>query len=74
MNDQKDQETMQKLLPAWRKALLGVHEAGRKVVEFVTMPFTWVLEQVNGTADWKAMEARLDRVETQQQSDVSQQA
>jgi hypothetical protein len=74
MNDQKDQETMQKLLPTWRKALLSVHETGRKVVEFVTIPFTWLSDQINGTADWKATEARLDRAEARKQSDVSQQA
>lgn len=60
MNEQKDQDTIRKLLPTWRQFCLNMHDALRKSAEFVCTPFTWFMDQVNGTADWKAMEARLD--------------
>lgn len=60
MNEQKDQDTMRKLLPTWRRVCLNVHETLRKGVEFVCIPFTWLLEQANGTADFRAAEARYD--------------
>ncbi|MFS6835652.1 hypothetical protein, partial [Staphylococcus aureus] len=63
IENQKDQDTIQKLLPPWRKFLLSTHEMFRKVANVVLIPAVWLLEQFDGTADWKTREAYLDEVE-----------
>lgn len=63
MENEKDQETIQKLLPLWRKLCLGTHELFQKVAAVGLAPINWVKDQIDGTADWKTMEAKLDEAD-----------
>ena len=49
----KDEAIVERLCPWWRQGMLNAHSAIIKVAEFVAYPFTWVLNQFNGTADFK---------------------
>lgn len=51
------------LCPEWRKALLAAHAVIVKVSDFVATPVTYLFDQFNGTAEWKAREADMDKVQ-----------
>lgn len=51
------------LCPEWRKALLAAHEVIVKVSNFIATPVTYLFDQFNGTAEWKAREADMDKVQ-----------
>lgn len=60
--EELDAIDLKALCPEWRKALLTAHSVIVRVSDFVVTPVTYLFEQVNGTAEWKAREADMDKV------------
>jgi len=63
MNDQRDEATMRKLCTPLRALTIKVHTQIVKIAEVIFTPVTWVLEQFNGTAEWRDVLVRMEEEE-----------
>lgn len=61
--EKRDAETVRKLCPPWRQFMLDVHGVITRAAAFVWSPVTALFEHFNGTAEMRAVLARMEAEE-----------